>query len=165
MDQPSNIPRRAWQRRNLRRDAANNTSDRISKPQPATPRAARRNYQGASAQERGDETDSSFSPGFSSDSESDGELSDCGQLPRRAAFTVRSYKRQNRADTSSDSEPDSCSDSDVDSGYGSLVDDSDKTANFYDHLLARFETEGPALADHSDNTKRMIREQEEKWNK
>lgn len=59
---------------------------------------------------------------------------------------------------------DSQSDADLDSGYGSADGDTDKTAGFYDDLLARLETEGPTRADHGTNTKRMIEEQEEKWN-
>ena len=57
------------------------------------------------------------------------------------------------------------SDSDLDSGYSSLNDDPREPTDFYDDLLAKFEKEGPTLANHGKNTKKMIREQEEKWNK
>ena len=57
------------------------------------------------------------------------------------------------------------SDSDLDSGYSSLDDDPREPTGFYDDLLAKFEKEGPTLANHGNNTKKMIREQEEKWNK
>jgi len=59
-------------------------------------------------------------------------------------------------------ESDSDSDSDIDSGYASL-EDPDETADFYDDLLERFREEGPTLANHGDNTKKMIQEQEQKW--
>ena len=57
------------------------------------------------------------------------------------------------------------SDSDLDSGYSSLNDDLREPTGFYDDLLTKFENEGPTLANHGKNTKKMIREQEEKWNK
>jgi hypothetical protein len=56
------------------------------------------------------------------------------------------------------------SDLDVDSGYASL-EDLDERADFYDDLLERFRAEGPTLANHGDNTKKMIEEQEQKWRK
>jgi hypothetical protein len=61
----------------------------------------------------------------------------------------------------SDSDCDSDSDSDVDSAYASL-EDPEETADFYDDLLERFRTDGPTLANHGDNTKKMIKEQEKK---
>ena len=57
------------------------------------------------------------------------------------------------------------SDSDLDSGYSSLNDDPREPTGFYDDLLTKFENEGPTLANHGKNTKKKIREQEEKWNK
>lgn len=59
------------------------------------------------------------------------------------------------------SEPDS--DSDIDSGYGSLEEDPDERAGFYNDLLGRFREGGPTLANHGDNTKNMTRKQELKW--
>jgi hypothetical protein len=54
-------------------------------------------------------------------------------------------------------------DFDVDSGYGSLEEDPDERAEFYDDLLERFRAEGPTLANHGDNTKKITQEQEQKW--
>lgn len=63
-----------------------------------------------------------------------------------------------------ESEPDIECDSDVDSGYTSL-EDPDERADLYDDLLERFRAEGPTLANHGDNTKKMIQEQEQIWKK
>ena len=57
------------------------------------------------------------------------------------------------------------SDSDLDSGYSSLDDDPREPTGFYDDLLAKFKKEGPILANHGKNTKKMISGQEDKWNK
>ena len=54
------------------------------------------------------------------------------------------------------------SDSDDDSGYCS--EDEDDNAEHWDTLLERFRAEGPTLANHGENTKKMEREQEKKWN-
>jgi len=59
-------------------------------------------------------------------------------------------------------ESDFDSDSDIDSGYASL-EDPDETADFYGDMLETFREEGPTLANHGDNTKKMIQEQEQKW--
>lgn len=56
------------------------------------------------------------------------------------------------------------SDSGDHSGYAS-VEDPDERADFYDDLLETFRAKGPTLANHGDNTKKMIQEQEQKWKK
>lgn len=68
------------------------------------------------------------------------------------------------ASSSSESETDSDEDSDEDSGYCSLEDE-DEEAKYYDDLLATFREQGPTLASHGENTRRMKEKQEEKWNK
>ena len=55
-------------------------------------------------------------------------------------------------------------DSGPDSGYQSLEDDPDDKAYYYDELLQQFQADGPALANHGENTERMEKEQEQKWN-
>ncbi|KAI1845332.1 hypothetical protein JX265_014084, partial [Neoarthrinium moseri] len=59
-----------------------------------------------------------------------------------------------------------CYDSDVESNssFESVEDCVDEGPDFYDDLLATFKAQGPTLANHSRNTKRMEEEQEEKWN-
>ncbi|KAK3939621.1 hypothetical protein QBC46DRAFT_342346 [Diplogelasinospora grovesii] len=141
MAQPSNVPRRAWQRRNL---------------------GAKR-----AAAKRSDETDSSFAS--SSDSESDdSEEYESPRRPPIASRAVRPRMQHISVDVLSDESDFSCpSDSDCDSGfdsgYHSLEEDPDDKAEYYDELLERFQTEGPTLANHGDNTKQQ--DQEEKWNK
>ncbi|RYO82759.1 hypothetical protein DL764_009563 [Monosporascus ibericus] len=166
MNGPSNIPRRAWQRRNLRRDSVVAGSSSAPKSHKQAWKPQIRGWQRSSGQERGDETDSAFGSSLSSNSESDSEFD--GRAPRRMALAARSCRSQKRsnvssADSDSGSWSDSCSDIDADSGYGSIEQDLDDTADFYDDLLAKFEIEGPTLADHGDNTKKMIQEQEQKW--
>lgn len=97
-------------------------------------------------------------------------------MSRRRVAAVGPHKRQKPSrffpDLSSlaepESEPESDSDSDVDSGYGSASfsadEDPDETAAFYDDLLDGFRKDGPTLADHGDDTKRMELAEEEKWN-
>jgi hypothetical protein len=170
MDRPSNMPRRAWQRRNLRR---NRTADSSSSTEQASQRAGtapERNRQPSFVQDRGDETDSSV--GSTSDSEPEEEY---GQSRRPTAlYTTRAARprRQDSSDISSDpTRPDSDSDSDSnlepngDSGYCSLEEDVDDRAEYYDDLLERFRREGPTVANHGKNTKAMETDQERIWNK
>ena len=56
----------------------------------------------------------------------------------------------------SESEFNSDSDSKVDSNYSSLKEDPNIRADFYNELLERFRIEGPTLANHYDNTKKII---------
>ncbi|KAK3935512.1 hypothetical protein QBC46DRAFT_367527 [Diplogelasinospora grovesii] len=169
MDRPSHMPRRAWQRHNLRRNraAAGNPSTSGSKEQPAqrTRTASIRSRQSRSGQERVDETDSSISS--DSNSESDEECSRSRHpVPRRKTPAPRPRKQRRSTDVSSgDTESSSDSDMDDDPGYCSLEEDADDKAEYYDDLLARFRAEGPTLANHGENTKKMEEEQEGKWNK
>jgi len=55
----------------------------------------------------------------------------------------------------SESDPDS----EDDSGYCSLDEDADEKAEYYDDLLERFQAEGPTLANHRENTKKMEKDQ------
>ncbi|KAK3934110.1 hypothetical protein QBC46DRAFT_429032 [Diplogelasinospora grovesii] len=169
MAQPSNVPRRAWQRRNLgaKRAAASTPSE--EQPTKHTRAIPIRKRQTRSCQERSDGTYSSFAS--SSDSESDD--SEEYESPRRPLISSRAVQPRTQnisVDVSSDESDFSCpSDSDCDSGfdsgYHSLDEDPDDKAEYYDELLKRFQTEGPTLANHGDNTKQMEQDQEEKWNK
>ena len=84
-------------------------------------------------------------------------------MPRRARQRYNLQRKRTALGVSLAPGPES--DSDLDSGYSSLNDDPREPTGFYDDLLTKFENEGPTLANHGKNTKRMIREQEEKWNK
>jgi hypothetical protein len=139
------MPRRSWQRRYIRRNAK--------------------------AQGRGRELPHDIASGFSysSDSESGGdkERSPVIQRVKPATMTYKRLSSLNMSsydsESTSESEFDSDSDSKVDSGYGSLEEDPNTRADFYDELLERFRVEGPTLANHCDNTKKMIQDQEQKW--
>ncbi|KAK3934987.1 hypothetical protein QBC46DRAFT_424370 [Diplogelasinospora grovesii] len=164
------MPRRAWRRHNIRRNkaaASNPSTSRLKeKLGSQTYRTQGRGPQRRSFEAWPDDTDSSFNCGSDgeSDGEPDGEYGERIPVALQAVPTARTRERQQLADISSDdldSESD-LSDFDVDSGYGSLEEDSDE---FYDGLLERFRTEGPTLANHSENTKNMMHEQEQKWRK
>ena len=154
MDRPSNMPRRAYQRRNLRRNktADSNSSTSESREQFAQHASAAlpQNRQPRSPQERGDETDSSVC------SMSDSEPEEYGQSRRLPAAPRASLAARPRRQRSS---------ADGDSGYCSPDDDADERAEYYDDLLERFRADGPTLANHGKNTKKMETEQEEIWNK
>jgi len=59
----------------------------------------------------------------------------------------------------SKSNSDDDNDLDNDSGYCSL-NNANKRAEYYNDLLERFQKEGPTLANHRENTKRMETNQE-----
>ena len=165
MDRPLNMPRRAWQRRNLRRAAGSNSS--TEQPAHHAGTAPARKRQSSFGQERDEEAD--FSVGSTSDSEPEEEY---GQRRRPAPRTTPAAqpRRQRRSDALSDhtrsgSESNSDSESDDDSGYCSLDEDADERAEYYDDMLERFRKEGPTLANHGENTKRMETDQEAIWNK
>jgi hypothetical protein len=163
-DHLMNMPRRAWQRRNILRAAANTSPVARSKAK-LQKQAFNAHREGRSAgllQEWPGE-DSSFSCG--SDSESDGDYRERRPAARRIVPADGVHKVRDIPSNISEClklESDSDSDSDIDSGYASL-EDPDETADFYDDLLERFREEGPTLANHGDNTKKMIQEQEQKW--
>ena len=154
------MSRRTYQRRNMRRAAT------------SCPRVARSNQEtdNLTFEARGEswladqeclDGDSGFS------CSSDSETEDNRQVIRRTVPTVNVqtvYTVDIPSDNSEclESELDFDSDSDADSGYAS-VEDPDERADFYDDLLERFRAEGPTLANHGDNTKKMIQEQEQKW--
>ena len=159
------MPRRAWQRRNILRAAASTS--------PATSKAklqkqafnAHREGRSAGLLQEWPGEDSSFSCG--SDSESDGDYHERRPAARRivpadGVHKVRATDIPSNISECLKLESDSDSDSDIDSGYASL-EDPDERADFYDDLLERFREEGPTLANHGDNTKKMIQEQEQKW--
>ncbi|KAK3943401.1 hypothetical protein QBC46DRAFT_420865 [Diplogelasinospora grovesii] len=170
MDRPSNMPRRAWQHCNVRRNktVVSNSSTSGSKEQPAkrTRRGSVQNRQSKSGQDRDNETDSSISS--DSDSNSGEEYGKSRQPARRQTQQSRKQRTStdiSSKDTDSSSESDSDSDSEDDSGYCSLKEDADDKAEYYNELLERFRAEGPTLANHGKNTKKMEKEQEKKWNK
>lgn len=173
MGQSSNLPRRAYQRRNLQRDrnAASIPSTSGSKEQPlqVTRTTSTWNQQSRSGQGHDDRAGSDTSSDF--DSESDEEYGKSHHAAPRRTTLVRQPPKQRSsagvsyADGESSSLSDSNSDSDDDSGYCSLEEDTEEKAEYYDALLERFRTEGPTLANHGENTKRMEDEQVEKWNK
>ena len=174
MDRPSNMPRRAWQRRNLRRNRTTDSSSSTEKAPQRAGTAPERNRQPSFVQDRGDETDCGVSS--TSDSEPEEEY---GQIRRPTAlYTTRAARprRQGSSDISSDpTRPGSDSDSDSDSnsnlesngdsGYCSLEEDVDDRAEYYDDLLERFRREGSTVANHGENTKAMETNQERIWNK
>jgi hypothetical protein len=65
----------------------------------------------------------------------------------------------------SDFDSDSSSDSDMDSGYASAEEDSNEVAEYYNGLIDHYEAEGPTMANHDENTKKMTYPEEERWNK
>ncbi|KAK3933445.1 hypothetical protein QBC46DRAFT_414764 [Diplogelasinospora grovesii] len=135
LNRPTSMYRRAWQRRGIRCDrAAASKSTTISKDEPRKP--ARETQRHASrVQEWPDDT--------SLDSESTGESDTCIPVNRRIISVTGTCKVSRRLDASdSDSSSESESDSDIDSGYGSLEEDPDERAEFYDHLLERFRSQG-----------------------
>jgi len=159
------MPHRAWQRRNILRAAAS-TPPVAGSREKLHKKAfdARGEDRSADLVQEWPGEDSSFSCG--SDSESDGDYRE--RRPARRIVPAEDVHKVRAADIPSDiseclkldSDPDS--DSDVDSGYASL-EDPDERADFYDDLLEKFRAEGPTLANHGDNTKKMIQEQEQKW--
>src|SRR5512142_333442 len=127
MDRPLNMPRRAWQRRNLRRNRAAGSNSSAEQPSHHAGTAPARKSQPSFGQERDEEAD--FSVGSTSDSEPEEEY---GQRRRPAPRTTPAAQpcRQRGSDTLSDdtcssSESASDSDSDDDSGYCSLDEDTD----------------------------------------
>lgn len=157
------MSRRAWQRRNIRRNRVVDSSPSINRLNKRSPEACRKGRQDGLFQEWSDD-DSSFSP--SSGSESDEDYHERRLVTQPMASLINGYKKQSVA-LSSDksnsrlqpaSDSDSDDDSDGDSGYGSL-EDPDERADFYDDLLESFRAEGPTLANHGDGTKKMIEEE------
>jgi hypothetical protein len=71
------------------------------------------------------------------------------------------------SDEASDSDSDSDSDSEPmpDSGYGSVEEDPEQEAAFYHGFIDQREVEGPTMANHDENTKKMTYPEEERWNK
>lgn len=120
-------------------------------------------------QEEGDETDSSVGSTSDSEPEEDYDQTRGPAAPRMAPAARPRQQRSSTDDlsghTCSSSDSDSDSEDDDDSGYCSLDDDADGRAEYYDDLLERFRAEGPILANHGDNTKKMEAEQEGIWNK
>ena len=167
MDRPLNMPRRAWQRRNLRRNRAAVTNS-TEQPSQRAGAAPAKNKQARLVQDRGDETASSV--GSASDSESEEEYGQSRRLTAPQTTRAARPRRQGCSDASSDHtrsdcDPDSDSGSDDDSGYCSLGEDVDDRAEYYDDLLERFRREGPTVANHGENTKVMEKDQEKIWNK
>ncbi len=136
MDRPSNMPRRAWQRRNLRCNRAANSNSSIGQSTQLAGMSPARNRQLSSGQESGYGTDSSV--GSTSDSES-------GPAAPRTTLAARPHRHSD-------------SDSTDDSSYCSLDEDANNKAQYYDDLFERFQVEGPTLANHRDNTKTMEEE-------
>ncbi len=165
----SNAPRRAWQRRTLshKRPAASQSvcgsEGQVAKRARAAPRRESRYGR------EEDDSDFSFVPGSDSDSDcSDAnggawcpDLRRTPQAPRRE--TRLRPENSSYDDVDADIPCDSDADSGFDSGYHSLEDDSDDKADYYDELLEQFRAEGPTLANHGENTEKMEKEQEEKW--
>lgn len=171
------MPRRAWQRRNLGRNrtAPANPPPSRSNEQPIQQQTQKAQGQGRRKHPPQEVDDEAYSSaGSGSDSESNGEYDNRRPIPRRTIPSVRPGKRQkpsrislDASDSSSESESDSDSNSDsgVDSGYGSLSDDADDMAEHYDELLARFQAEGPTLANHGEKTQKMEQGQLQIWTK
>jgi len=168
MDRPLNMPRRAWQRRNLRRNRAADSNSSTEQPPQLAGTAPERNRQPNFFQDRGDETDSRV--GSTSDSEPEEEYGQSRHPTASHTSRAARPRRQGSSDVSSDhthsgSDSDSDSESKGDSGYCSLEEDADDRAEYYDDLLERFRREGPTVANHGRNTKAMETDQEKIWNK
>ena len=169
MDRAVNMPRRAWQRRNLRRNRATDSNLSTEQSAQRVGTASAQNKQPISGQEKGDETDSSVGSASDAEAEEDYGPTRRPTAPRMAPAARPRRQRSSTNDlsghTCSSSDSDSDSEDDDDSGYCSLDDDADGRAEYYDDLLERFRKEGPVLANHGDNTKKMETEQEGIWNK
>jgi hypothetical protein len=165
MNQQSRIPRRAWQRRNVRRNKFASggttvfTSNKHSTEQ--IQRAAKRDWQ------------SSFTPGF--EPKSTGDYFECRHTPQHSLAVISDKRQESGAAFSGQSsaieqevEPGLDSNFYGDSGHNSALssadEDPDETATFYDDLLEDFRNDRPTLANHGENTENIKLAEEKKWN-
>ncbi|KAF4331615.1 hypothetical protein FBEOM_14629, partial [Fusarium beomiforme] len=64
-----------------------------------------------------------------------------------------------------DLDSDSDSESILDSGYGSADENPEQEPPFYNGFIDQRDNEGPAIANHDENTKRMTYPEKQKWNR
>lgn len=170
------LPRRALQRSHVRRDkfATGKTASTARVPPTVsllTPTWADQNQAGADGQTAEDTSDC----GSDSDGRNDVALPPLSRIRATGSSKVWAKAAASIGPPSpEDRSPDSDSDSIMHSksnaasfaeaGYCSGEDNSDREADFYCNLITQYEEEGPTMANHGENTKKMTGPEEKRWN-
>ncbi|CRK47268.1 hypothetical protein BN1723_007445, partial [Verticillium longisporum] len=71
--------------------------------------------------------------------------------------------QESDSDIDSSTESESDAESFAESGYFSGEENPDEVAGFYGSLIAQYVEEGPIMANHGENTKKMTRPEERRW--
>ncbi|KAI5459500.1 hypothetical protein BGZ63DRAFT_448187 [Mariannaea sp. PMI_226] len=166
----SNLPRRAMQRRKIPRNRASAGNHSQSVQKPCSQAQVGQNRADTTHNDAQDSV-SEYSDG--SEPESEDDHSDSIRKPSQNARPGSKKDQRNSlmsvdgSNEASDSELDSgsSSDSDLDSGYASAEEDPNEVAEYYNRLIDHYEAEGPTMANHDENTKKMTYPEEKRWNK
>ncbi|KAM9884307.1 hypothetical protein VDGL01_01468 [Verticillium dahliae] len=171
MPPPSKVPRRAMQRRHVRR---NKPSIGSIAPTIQTP-FARSTLEVARGVDRDqhetDGQDSDVDIGTDSDGDYDSNHDRQSRNPHRKASSKPTKstrplpleQQESDSDIDSSTESESDAESFAESGYFSGEENPDEVAGFYGSLIAQYAEEGPIMANHGENTKKMTRPEERRW--